>query len=104
MIDHGKKSRPLHLVSNADAPTPVVSAWKPPLLEQYGKLSAVDARQRGLSEIAVDLAIMSRRSKKILQTLDQAGSLNGQLLLRLTRRLDIEMAVLLLIIQSLQSK
>jgi len=101
---HDDKVTPMRLVSGNGAPSPVVSRWIPPPLERRARANPAAAYERGLAELSVDLIIMSRRAKQILDGLNQSGSMHEQFLHHLTALLERELTELLAIAQQLQSR
>jgi len=93
----------MHLVSNTSTQESIVSRWIPPALEKFVSTRPSDAQKKSLNEISVDLAILSHRTKKILEMLNQTGSLKEQVLFQLTEHLDSELTQLLAIAQSLNT-
>jgi len=99
-----KKFGHVRLVSGASTQESIVSRWIPPVLEKLVDARTSDAQQRSLNEISVDLIILSGRTKRILEAIDQSGSAQEQVLFHLIERLDNELTQLLTIAQSFHIK
>jgi hypothetical protein len=92
------------LESNIGALGPITQGRTPAALDGRNDANYADTRQGSLDEISSELVLLSLETKKILRAHGETGTSQEEALLHLTHLLEREMAKLLAIAQSLQSK
>jgi hypothetical protein len=99
------KRGPGWLGSSTGAIGPMTLGRAPAALDGRNDANYADARQGSLDEISSELVLLSLETKKLLRAHSgEIGASQEEALLHLTHLLEREMAKLLAIAQSLQSK